>query len=338
MARLYKRGKVWYSDLFINGHRVQKALSGDKRIAEEKLGELVKQRGAAKHGHLVTSETYSVAKERFLQVYIHKSPITYGHYKRAFKNLEAFRLIKELSQITPDLLTALMIDWKARKRGLYVRNRDMRNILTFMRRAERWAMVSAQDWDLVEGRDREPRGRVEFFTPKEVRQLLSKTWGMWRTMVMLGARAGLRPGEMYWLEWSDVDLKAGKLHIDSKLHHGWNVKTYERRTIPMPKDLIGYLRKLTRDASSFVLIGEAKDRPAGIGSMSTYFRRRVKAAGLHGHPYKLRHTYGSHLAQAGVSLQIIRDLLGHRSITTTEIYAHLHPEMHRSAIEKLPDV
>ena len=52
-------------------------------------------------------------------------------------------------------------------------------------------------------------------------------------------------------------------------------------------------------------------------------------------PHSLRHTKGMHLLQGGVSLEIIRDFLGHVDIRTTEIYARANLEMKRAAIEKV---
>lgn len=52
-------------------------------------------------------------------------------------------------------------------------------------------------------------------------------------------------------------------------------------------------------------------------------------------PHSLRHTKGMHLLQGGVSLDVIRDFLGHVDIKTTEIYARANLEMKRAAIEKV---
>ncbi len=52
--------------------------------------------------------------------------------------------------------------------------------------------------------------------------------------------------------------------------------------------------------------------------------------------HKLRHTFASHLVQAGVDLYRVSKLLGHSSITMTEIYAHLAPADLQNAITKLP--
>ena len=52
-------------------------------------------------------------------------------------------------------------------------------------------------------------------------------------------------------------------------------------------------------------------------------------------PHSMRHTKGMHLLQGGVSLDIIRDFLGHVDIKTTEIYARANLEMKRAALEKV---
>ena len=54
-------------------------------------------------------------------------------------------------------------------------------------------------------------------------------------------------------------------------------------------------------------------------------------------PHTLRHTKGMHLLQAGVSLEIIRDFLGHENVTTTQIYARANLEMKRKALAKVAD-
>lgn len=54
-------------------------------------------------------------------------------------------------------------------------------------------------------------------------------------------------------------------------------------------------------------------------------------------PHSLRHTKGMHLLQSGVSLEIIRDFLGHVDVKTTQIYARANLEMKRRALEKISD-
>jgi len=54
-------------------------------------------------------------------------------------------------------------------------------------------------------------------------------------------------------------------------------------------------------------------------------------------PHTLRHTKGMHLLQSGISLDMIRDFLGHVDVKTTQIYARANLEMKRKALEKIDD-
>ena len=76
-----------------------------------------------------------------------------------------------------------------------------------------------------------------------------------------------------------------------------------------------------------------------IGFLTGYYvaLKRAEKAGIKKrvHPHLLRHTYGSHLAMAGVDLPTIKELMGHSDISTTMIYMHLHPEHLQKAVNKL---
>jgi site-specific recombinase XerD len=54
-------------------------------------------------------------------------------------------------------------------------------------------------------------------------------------------------------------------------------------------------------------------------------------------PHMLRHTKGMHLLQGGISLDMIRDFLGHVDVKTTQIYARANLEMKRTALEKISE-
>ena len=70
---------------------------------------------------------------------------------------------------------------------------------------------------------------------------------------------------------------------------------------------------------------------------SKRFKRACKSAGISDsiHFHSLRHSFASSLAQKGVSLYVIKELLGHSSISTTEVYSHLNVDSLREAVEKL---
>ncbi len=87
--------------------------------------------------------------------------------------------------------------------------------------------------------------------------------------------------------------------------------------------------------------GRRRGFPPSARWVERKFRALALKAGLDPRrltPHKLRHAYATHLVEQGVSLDAVKDLLGHASIATTQIYLHATPERLRKAVEKLPSL
>jgi hypothetical protein len=147
---------------------------------------------------------------------------------------------------------------------------------------------------------------------------------------MLACNTGLRPGEQRLLQFADTNLE----------HAFFAHPEQTRDRIPCEKfstplysastsSLRSHFGPAEKEAPGF---GFRIQRPDGKpwGDIGASFDDLVVAAGLQKErapqrltPHSLRHTYASWLAIAGVSLRRIQELLGHKSITTTERYSHL---------------
>lgn len=330
MPDIRLRGRVYYSDIYIGGKRIRRPLDTDKRFALKKLEKLMGLSDAERFGRAPVNVAWDTFRDKFLNTKTAQAKNTKEQYLRAISNLEDHQTPKSPSDVSPSLLADLKASWKEKGRGLYVINRDIQSIKAMMRTAESWGYVEKQDWSSVK-RDKEPKGRLLWYTVKDLRRLRSVCRGSWRTVLMLGARAGLRRSEIHWLSWQDVDLERNRVHVSPK--PGWNPKDHERRWIPMSADLRAYLKGLRRHSEWVMDEGEGRTTP---GSMTIYFSRLVRKAGLKGSIHTLRHTFGSHLASAGVSPYIIQKLMGHSKVTMTDRYMHLAPDAQAGAIEGLP--
>jgi integrase len=146
---------------------------------------------------------------------------------------------------------------------------------------------------------------------------------------------GLRLGELLHLQWGDIDLKRKKLSIRKK--DFWIPKTSERE-IPLSEGMMAMLSKIRPskfDTKDFVFPG--KDGKVLRRKLRNDLIRIAEKTGISDFTkvHSLRHTFASHLVMKGVDLPTVQRLLGHASIQTTMIYAHLAPDHLAEAVNKL---
>lgn len=148
---------------------------------------------------------------------------------------------------------------------------------------------------------------------------------------------GLRCQEILYLEFTDIDWISGVLHVRNKKHLGFSPKSRKERRIPLNEAAMAALRVMfdKKHEKTDLVFHQADGTP--WKSVLESFRSLLKRCELKRHGvHALRHTFGAHLAQRGVSMAFIRDLLGHHSVTLTEkYYAHLAPNNLSEAVRQL---
>lgn len=199
------------------------------------------------------------------------------------------------------------------------------------------ALNKAVEWDIIEFNPiikvKTPKivKTFHFFSEDEVATLIAKADQPLKTGIIILVTTGMRRGELFHLRWRDVDLKAGSLRVWP--YEGFSPKGKRARTIPISLSLAPILRGLSKKKKpdDFVF------RPfQSEHRLYKRFAALIAELGMKGTLHDLRHTYASHLAMAGVPIPVVKELLGHSDIATTMIYAHLSPDIHKAAVEKLP--
>jgi integrase/recombinase XerD len=143
-----------------------------------------------------------------------------------------------------------------------------------------------------------------------------------RALLLLLLRLGLRCEEVAHLKWQDIDWQAGSIRICSQ-------KSRRERILPLPEDvgkaLVAYLRTFSSvplwifDSSRSTFPDEM--RRLHIKAISKYLFKRAGVVG--GSAHSLRHTIATTMVNHGASFKDVSDLLGHRRLSTTLIYAKL---------------
>lgn len=154
-----------------------------------------------------------------------------------------------------------------------------------------------------------------------------------RALLELLYATGLRVGELVSLDWRDVDLSARTLRVVGK--------GSKERMVPFGRPAVRALRKwlevwedLRREVGADRRDDDARDEPVWLNfrggrlsarSVARILDKHVERAALASgvHPHTLRHTFATHLLEAGADLRSIQELLGHASLSTTQRYTHL---------------
>jgi integrase/recombinase XerC len=133
-----------------------------------------------------------------------------------------------------------------------------------------------------------------------------------RALVELVYSAGLRSREAVDLDLADVDFEQEQVHVRGK--------GGKERVIPLGEEAAHWLSRylhearphLTRNAVDAVFLSARGRR------LDTSTLRRVAP-----HPHRLRHAFATHLLEGGADLRVIQELLGHSSLSTTQVYSHV---------------
>jgi len=162
-----------------------------------------------------------------------------------------------------------------------------------------------------------------------------------RAMILCIARLGLRASEVVRLRLEDIDWRAATLNVPTR-------KTGRGALLPLVADvgeaLVEYIehgRPTTTSHHIFVLHHRRVGEPASPQVVSDAVTAALDKAGVEA-PIRganlLRHTLATRLIRSGASLKEIADLLGHRCIETTQIYAKLDLESLREVAQPWPEV
>jgi site-specific recombinase XerD len=130
-------------------------------------------------------------------------------------------------------------------------------------------------------------------------------------------------------------LQVGQVDSSRAWRSTFTARGKQDRYVPLPAPLLDLLRTYWRTHHSPIWLFPAPT-PHGLALQSA-FRRAVKRSGIAkaAHVHTLRHSYVTHLLEAGVNPRIIQETLGHRSARTTQIYTHLTQEVRATLTDPL---
>ena len=258
------------------------------------------------------------------------APTTLLLYKNAIRNLDEMFGYKPIKSIT-------LIDieeYKTRRLKMIspvTLNIELRTIRAFFNYCVEFNLLSHNQLCKI-SQIRIQEKKLLIFSSEEINLILANIkHTKLRQIVSIGAYTGMRLNEILTLKYSNINLSEKIIEIINT--GSFATKTKKNRIIPIPDTLLKELYSLFFDTGndtqilvdpeSFIFSSDGKapfNKSYITRKFKTLLRKLKLSEDLHFHC--LRHTYFSNLSRLNVPVNYIKELAGHSSIKTTEIYLH----------------
>lgn len=245
--------------------------------------------------------------------------------------IKFFGAATELSEIANESCSAF-VDYLAQERRLSratVRRRT-RLIKSVLASAVKRRLITVSPFDEIAVPSAAPGRRLPGCLHRTESALLLKrhTDEYWRTIFALMIATGIRVGELVALRIEDIDFDGGRIRV-----HGKGAR--QRVVFVADSKLLAGLGRQKGDRSSGSLFVR-NGRDLTTRRVRRALSRATARLGIDRKitPHMLRHTAATELVDAGIDIRIVQRLLGHASIQTTQIYAHVSDTAMEAALTR----
>ena len=321
---LYKRGRLWWVRFSYDGRQIRRSAKTDnKKKAEDFYCLLRREIVEGRWIERLPGERkrFREMMEKYMKEHSIPTKASSERDKSSLTHLLPFFGNYYLKQITPKAIN----EYKNQRRIEGASPSTINRELALMKHAfnlaiKEWEWINKNPVERVSF-EKEPPPRDRWLTREEEEKILSVSPQWLREIIIFALETGCRREEILSLVWREVDFSNHAVTIFGK-------KTGERRSIPLTKRALEVLmmRKTKRNVVSIkgdFVFTHPPGQKINIHTLRWAFERAVKKAGLEDLRFHdLRHTFASRLAQSGVDPYTIQRLMGHKSFTTTQRYAH----------------
>jgi integrase len=336
---LYKRKdsqKYWMSYKVDYKRYSESTGTANKKLAEQiyakRLTDAIKGKWFNKTS--IPDITMAEVLDRYMkEVSPNLAPSTHFRNSQVIKTFKAFfgdTLLKDVSSSVVSKFKAARLEKQYSKDTILKELNVLRRVFS----------IAIHEWELCKENPvskvfrtlgKTDNKRVRYLNAVELQKLTVALPSWLRPIVTIARHTGLRRKNILELTWSQVDL-GRKVIVIPKTKNG------EAIGIPLTQTAIKALSEVQRIRylnSPFVFC-DKQGKPLSPFRVSMSFKRAVERAKIENLRFHdLRHDFASGLVQSGVSIQIVKELLGHKDLRMTIRYSHLSPENLREAVNVL---
>lgn len=213
-----------------------------------------------------------------------------------------------------------------------------RTLKAAFNKAVEWNYISSNPFTMVKF-PKLSKSFPVFISEDELLIILANTQYQYlKDIFIVGFYTGLRLGELVNMKWNWIDFFQNQITV--KCSEEFLTKSKKERIVPMSEKvqsvIFNRFKSVIHQPDDFVFYTK-KGKKLYQDTISKQFKCIVRKVNLNSkiHFHSLRHSFASLLVQKGVSLYIIKELLGHEDLVTTQIYSHLQRNNLKTAIDLL---
>ncbi|WP_377327909.1 tyrosine recombinase XerC [Piscibacillus salipiscarius] len=275
------------------------------------------------------------AFEDFLKVEKNASPLTIKSYTDDINQFYTFlskEAIQHLEDVTHTIIRIYLTDLYNRQLSRRSVSRKLSSLRSYYHYLEQEGVVSHNPFKQVT-MPKAQKHLPEFFYEEElvklfeVEDLRTPLGQRNQALLELFYATGVRVGEIVKIHKNDIDF-----HISTILIHG---KGNKERYVPFGSFAEHALKTYLREGREQLLSNSNEDynsvflnnrgQPLSGRGVRYILNKMIERASLTStiHPHKLRHTFATHLLNEGADLRTVQEMLGHESLSSTQVYTHV---------------
>lgn len=259
-------------------------------------------------------EYLKYAKLRFSKSYVERS------IEPAFKFLIEFAGDIPLKQLDLKTLDNFIINkYNLTKSGAALYYRTLKAAFS---KAVIWNYLSDNPLKKIKA-PKVPKSNPIFINEEELDLILEKTTNQnLKNIFTVAFYTGMRLAEILNMKSSWIDTQQNIITLKNSID--FTTKSKKERIIPIHPRIASIVIKSNSNADDFIF-NRKSDVKFNSNYVSKQFKKALRAAKLNEdiHFHTLRHSFASNLVQRGVNLYVVKELLGHEDIKTTQVYSHL---------------
>lgn len=338
---VYKRNKTWWLHWVEDGRqRRESAHTHSKHIALEILGGKLYRLSKKKAGLFKDKKFGEFVKEYLEYSKANKSKSAFDIDQRVLYKFTALFKIRNLSEVTAPKLEKYKTYRLNQKASRSTINRELTTLKHALNKGREWKYLEESPGRFVRKFPYEKMStKIRSLSNREIAKILKTLESQTekprlmrlviKRIILVAINTGMRLTEILNAKWEDLNLK--KKLIYTRTIKGGSLRV---RGIPLNNTIFNIIRKIQR-VGEYIFSPDGR-KPISRSYVSHTFMRLVRKSRIAPACFNdLRHTFASHLGEAGADERTIAELLGHTSTRTTWVYTHLSREHLKKAVEKL---